>query len=137
MKKDSRSTNSLGNNIWKGEWIDPQLKPFLIETIERMEQLPDPRTRPIANVRKGFEDALDFWNNDSPFIRLVRDETIPGPFGDVKVRIYSDTPARIDWFWDCDIPDKKQRKNPLAVPILAEMQGLPPVYNRSRSRPDG
>ena len=45
----------------KGEWIDPQLKPFLIETIERMEQLPDPRTRPIADVRKGFEDSLDFW----------------------------------------------------------------------------
>jgi len=45
--------------------------------------------RPEA-VQHGFEESMRPWNNGEPSLREVRDDAIPGPFGPVPVRVYSD-----------------------------------------------
>jgi len=32
------------------------------------------------------------------------------------------------WYWDCYAPDSASRQEPLAVPLKANLQGLPPLY---------
>jgi acetyl esterase len=36
------------------------------------------------------------------------------------------TTARVDWFWSQYVADRAQRDNPLAAPLLADLEGLPP-----------
>ena len=34
----------------------------------------------------------------------------------------------MQWFWDNYAPDADQRRNPLAVPVQADLAALPPVF---------
>jgi acetyl esterase len=38
------------------------------------------------------------------------------------------TTARMRWFWDNYAPDDAARRQPLASPVLADLEGLPPIF---------
>jgi len=46
-------------------------------------------------------------------------------FGDGSLLLST---ADTEWFWDCYLADAAQRRDPLAVPLLADLHGLPPLH---------
>ncbi|MBI9106649.1 MAG: alpha/beta hydrolase [Spirochaetales bacterium] len=46
-------------------------------------------------------------------------------FGGIK---YGSTPDLYKWFWDSYLPQDKMKQDPLAVPLLSDMKGLPPMF---------
>ena len=46
-------------------------------------------------------------------------------FGDGSLLLST---AETAWFWECYLADAGQRRDPLAVPLLADLHGLPPLY---------
>lgn len=70
-------------------WIDPQMRPILEAAADTLRTAEAPWTKTPEAVQRGFEESMRPWNNGAPPLREVRDETIPGPFGQIPVRVYS------------------------------------------------
>lgn len=43
---------------------------------------------PIGQVRENYERERAYWNADGPSLPLVQDRKVPGPMGDIPVRLY-------------------------------------------------
>lgn len=66
--------------------LDPEIAAILRETA--VVDLPDPTTLPIAAARAQLTTASLAWNVDLPALPLIRDLSIPGPGGAIRLRLY-------------------------------------------------
>lgn len=69
-------------------WVDPQMKPILQAMLERMaSRVPMTEIAPEEMRARAAAD-LSKWNEDPPALARVENLTIPGPFGETKLRLY-------------------------------------------------
>ena len=72
--------------------IDPQQSAALKRNAEIVESVGGPGET-MAEIRERANAARLVWNEGGPTMAVQRDETVPGPFRDVPMRLYkpSDT----------------------------------------------
>lgn len=109
-------------------YIDPQMKPILERMREKMASRAAVQVSP-PEMRVRFAADMAVWNENPIGLTRVEDKTVPGAFGDVRVRLYdpigSETPLpAIIYFhgggWivgDCDTVDAGLR-------LLAKSSGV-------------
>lgn len=79
----------------KGEaFIDPEMKPILEAMQERRESRSPPAKTPVELMRTRMAEDFKFWNEGGAEIAVIRNFTIPGPQGDVRVRLYDPVPEQ-------------------------------------------
>lgn len=78
----------------QGGQIDPQVALALERSRALLpEGLPVHRLT-LAEARRLYAHERRFWNRDAPVLDAVRDLTIPGPHGDIPLRVFHPTPER-------------------------------------------
>ena len=74
---------------WRAK-IDPQQAAALERNAEIIARVGGPGTNP-AEARQQAAAARAVWNEGGPEMTVQRDETVPGPFRDVPMRLYKPT----------------------------------------------
>jgi acetyl esterase len=74
-----------------------------------------PHARTLADGLLLFYGVYDCDNSRNSYTR----------FGDQRFPL---TAERMEWFWRNYCPDPRERHNPLASPLRANLEGLPPCY---------
>ena len=66
--------------------LDPEIAAILRE--DAAVDLPDPTTLPIAAARAQLTAASLAWNVELPELPVIRDLSVPGPGGAIRLRLY-------------------------------------------------
>lgn len=69
--------------------LDPEMREALLEDARRNPGgTGEPANLPIEEVRQRYAAGRAFWNADRPDLPEVADRRVPGPFGEIPVRLY-------------------------------------------------
>lgn len=74
-------------------WIDPQMRPILEAMIARMAARAPMTEITPAEMRARAAVDLARWNENPPAVSRIEDRTIPGPFGETRIRLYDPSPT--------------------------------------------
>ena len=69
--------------------LDPEMREALLEDARRNPGGTGELTElPMEEIRRRYAAGRAFWNADGPALPEVADHRVPGPFGDIPVRLY-------------------------------------------------
>ncbi len=135
--------------------LDRQLRAVLRMVYAQLKGLPPPAQLPPEELRRINTELAFYFNAGAPALPHIEERTINVPSGPTRVRLYDpgtaapapysldlETPSRraygggeyflgtadMDRYLNDYLQDQAARKNPLAVPMLANLTNLPPLY---------
>lgn len=68
--------------------LDPQMVVAMDKEAELAPGIGDVSQLSVQEIRKLYTQAREYWNADAPALPTVINKTVPGPVGDIPIRLY-------------------------------------------------